>query len=58
MGTVRKTITLTDRQDERRLIGGLAWVGKSCVGGSVLIAPEATLFRLDVDRFLKFSGKL
>ncbi len=43
---------------ERCLVGGQAWVGKSCVGGSVLIAPEATLFRLNVDRFLKFSGKL
>lgn len=43
---------------ERCLIGGLAWVGKSAAAGSVLIAPEATLFRLDVDRFLRFSGKL
>lgn len=43
---------------ERCLIGGHAWVGKSAAAGSVLIAPDATLFRLDVDRFLRFSGKL
>jgi sugar O-acyltransferase (sialic acid O-acetyltransferase NeuD family) len=43
---------------ERCLIGGHAWVGKSAAAGSVLITPEATLFRLDVDRFLRFSGKL
>ena len=43
---------------ERCLIGGHAWVGKSAAAGSVLIAQEATLFRLDVDRFLKLSGKL
>lgn len=43
---------------ERCLIGGHAWVGKSATAGSVLIAPDATLFRLDVDRFLRFSGKL
>lgn len=43
---------------ERCLIGGNAWVSKSVAAGSVLIAPDATLFRLDVDRFLRFSGKL
>lgn len=43
---------------ERCLIGGNAWVSKSAAAGNVLIAPDATLFRLDVDRFLRFSGKI
>jgi sugar O-acyltransferase (sialic acid O-acetyltransferase NeuD family) len=52
------TIAHETELGERCLIGGQAWVGKSSAAGSVLIAAEATLFRLDVDRFLRFSGKL
>lgn len=46
------------RLGERCLVGGQAWVDKEAAAGSVLIAPGASLFRLDVDRFLRFSGKL
>jgi sugar O-acyltransferase (sialic acid O-acetyltransferase NeuD family) len=43
---------------ERCLVGANSFVGKDAVAGSVLLCAEAIPHRLDVDYFLKLSGKL
>lgn len=43
---------------QRCLIGANSFVGKDAGDKSVLLAPEAMPHRLDVDYFLRFSGKL
>lgn len=43
---------------QRCLVGANSFVGKDATDKSVLLSPEAVSHRLDVDYFLRFSGKL